>query len=190
MGNHVKTVLGIDPGSLKTGYGIVQKSGNQYKHIENGTLYLEKEKNYLDKLTKLYQEIMVLIEKYHIDSMAIEDIFYYKNPRSVQKLSEVRGVALLCGGLKQIEVSQYTPLQVKQAVTGYGKATKDQVQVMICKILGLKDRPEENASDGLAIALCHSQLIANPIHEEIKQNQKQVKNVTRQELLKQANFYK
>ena len=150
-------ILGIDPGSRKTGFGLIRREGRRFCHVENGTLYLEGQPDYVARLVLLHQEILRLVRHYKVQALAVENIFYHKNPKSVQKLGEVRGVVLMTAGLCGLELGEYTPLQVKQAVTGYGKATKDQVQVMIGKILGLKDRPEENASDALGIALCHAQ---------------------------------
>lgn len=149
-------ILGIDPGSRKTGYGVVQRDGNHVRHIENGTLYLEDHGEFVTRLVHLHQEILRLARLYKVSELAVENIFYHKNPKSIQKLGEVRGVVLMTAGLLGLKLGEYTPLQVKQAVTGYGKAGKDQVQVMIGKILALKDRVEENAGDALAIAVCHA----------------------------------
>lgn len=149
-------ILGIDPGSRKTGYGVVERDGNRVVHVENGTLYLENHGDFVTRLVVLHSEITRIIKTFRVDTLAVENIFYHQNPKSIQKLAEVRGVILLTSGLCGLTLGEYTPLQVKQAVTGYGKASKDQVQVMIGKILGLKDRVEENAGDALAVAVCHA----------------------------------
>lgn len=152
-------ILGVDPGSRRTGFGVIRKEGKAYRHVENGTLYLEDQKNYIDRLVFLHEELKRLVRVHQVEALAVENIFFHKNPKSIQKLGEVRGVILLTAGCCALQLGEYTPLEVKQAVTGYGKASKDQVQVMIGKILGLKDRAEENASDALGIALCHAQRI-------------------------------
>lgn len=149
-----KIILGIDPGSRKTGYGLIRKLGNRCEHIENGTLFLEEQDRYLDRLKCLYNSLNDLIKKFQVEILAVEDIFYHKNPKTIQKLGEVRGVVLLCAATSGLSLQEYAPLQVKQAITGYGRADKNQIQVMVGKLLGLRDRVEENAGDALAIALC------------------------------------
>lgn len=182
-------VLGIDPGSRLTGYGIVQKNGNSSRHIENGTLYLEEQGVFSQRLVFLHQTITDLIRRYTVDVLAVENIFFHKNPKSMQKLGEVRGVVILSGALARLPVVEYTALQVKQSVTGYGKATKEQMQIMVRKILNLSDLAEENASDALGVALCHSHhsnrgtVMMAGIESSLTTN-------TRQDLLKKASFYR
>lgn len=179
-------ILGIDPGSRKTGYGLIEKSGNHCRHIENGTLYLEKEQVYKKRLVLLFEKLQNLIQTYEVKALAVEDVFYHKNPLAIQKLAEVRGVVILAAGLLRTELGEYTALQVKQAVTGHGKASKDQVQVMVTKLLNLKDRAEENASDALAIALCHAhhkRLPADP-------GKKSFPSSAAQDMLKKARYYR
>lgn len=178
-------ILGIDPGSRLTGYGIIDKNGNHHRHIENGTLYLEKQGAYPHRLGYLFEQIQILIEAYEPEVLAIENIFYHKNPKSIQKLGEVRGVAMASAVLKGLPVFEYAPLEVKKSITGYGAAKKEQVQFMICKLLNLKDCPEENAADALGIALCH----ANSYNLLTKV--RKVGRVTASnELLKKASFYR
>jgi crossover junction endodeoxyribonuclease RuvC len=180
-------ILGIDPGSRLTGFGIVKKSGNRITHIENGTFYLQEHKKYSDRLVVLYQEIQALIAAFKPTSLAIENIFYHKNPKSIQKLGEVRGVAIVSGAISGLPIAEYAPLEVKKAVTGYGNATKDQMQYMVQKLLNLPDLAEENASDALGIAICHAQN-DNTISNTIKGFTKKTNQA--KELLKKASFYK
>lgn len=180
-------ILGIDPGSRKTGFGLIKKSGNRNIHIENGTLYLEEKPTYADRLVCLYQEIQNIIVAYKPGVIAVENIFYHKNPKSIQKLSEVRGVAMLSGAISGLPVFEYAPLEVKKAITGYGNATKSQMQYMVRKLLKLSDIPEENASDALGVALCHSHsynLLTNQ-NEMTKARLSSTK-----EVLKKASYYR
>lgn len=181
-------ILGIDPGSRKTGFGLVHKSGNHYRHIENGTLYLEKLPNYTDRLVYLYNEIQALVSAFKPEVFSIENIFFHKNPKSVQKLGEVRGVAMVSAARLGLPVFEYAPLEVKKAVTGYGNAKKEQVQFMMCKLLNLKDVPEENACDALALALCHAHSY-NQL-STLKSNTRMQNSSSAQELLRKASFYR
>lgn len=180
-------ILGIDPGSRKTGFGLIKKNGNHNAHIENGTLYLEKLERYSDRLVMLFNELQSLIQAFKPDVVSVENIFYHKNPKSIQKLGEVRGVAIVSAATKGLPVFEYAPLEVKKAITGYGAAKKEQVQFMICKLLNLKDTPEENASDALGLALCHAhsynKLTSVHSHSSVSRNDAQ-------ELLKKASFYR
>ena len=150
-------ILGIDPGSRKTGFGVVEKSGNHITHVENGTFYLEDKESFAQRLVFLHEKIKEVITSFKPETIVIENIFYHKNPKSLQKLGEVRGVAILSGALLGLEIFEYTPLEVKKAITGHGTASKEQVQYMVRRLMKLKDVAEENASDALALAFCHAQ---------------------------------
>lgn len=179
-------ILGIDPGSQKTGYGLIKRTNNKMVHVENGTIYLEIKKSFSDRLVLLYQEIQNIVRVFKPQVIVIENIFYHKNAKSIQKLGEVRGVAMLSGAISGLAVFEYTPLEVKKAVTGHGNASKAQVQYMIQKLLGLKDMAEENASDALGVAICHS----HSDNEITRASKGALTHSTKaQELLKQASFY-
>lgn len=183
-------ILGVDPGSRLTGYGVVRKtSGNSTEHVENGTLYLEDHDVFADRLVHLHKRLSEVIGRYKVQALVVENIFYHKNPKSIQKLSEVRGVIILSGALAGLPVFEYTALQVKQAVTGYGKATKEQMQGMVRKLLKLPDLAEENASDALGIALCHAHQSGQSLRALAGQYKNPAVNA-RQELLKKASFYR
>lgn len=149
-------ILGIDPGSQITGFGFIQKTNNQLTHLENGLIDCRKKKDFPDRLVTIFQNIRQIIEKFNPSCVAIESIFYAKNVQSAIKLGQARGVALVSSSLLNLPVFEYTPLEVKQAVVGYGQASKEQVQQMIKRLLKLPQVAEENASDALAIAICHA----------------------------------
>lgn len=150
-------ILGVDPGSRITGYGLVEKRQNQVVHLENGAIYCEAEaQHFHDRLVILFKRIQELIEKFKPDAVAIENIFYAKNVQSTLKLGHARGTIVVAAALREVPIAEYTPLEVKQAVVGYGIATKDQVQKMVRVLLKLPQVAEENASDALAVAICHA----------------------------------
>lgn len=178
-------ILGIDPGSRITGFGLVKKSGNRNVHVENGSFYLKDETAYTDRLVTLHNEITKIISTFKPDAVVVENIFYHKNPKSIQKLGEVRGVILLTAALLNITIAEYTPLEIKKAVTGYGNATKEQMQYMVRMLLNLPDLAEENASDALGIALCHANT-----QGVFKSSATTPRANAAQEILKRAHFYR
>ena len=137
--NTSNIILGIDPGSRKTGYGVIRKVGNRSKHIENGTFYLEREGPYPSRLKFLYQNLTDIIKKFQVQTLVVEDIFYHKNPKTIQKLSEVRGVVLLCGANLDLVIQEYTPLQIKQTVTGYGHPGQQTNHMILREICCFRD---------------------------------------------------
>jgi crossover junction endodeoxyribonuclease RuvC len=157
--NHVirgMLILGIDPGSRITGYGLIRKESGKTLHVENGGIYTADAPTFPERLVIIYKKVGELIKQFSPDVIAVEDIFYSKNVKSTVKLGHARGVALLVGSLSGLPIFEYTPLQIKQGIVGYGHATKDQVQQMVKRLLNLKEVAEENASDALAVALCHA----------------------------------
>lgn len=179
-------VLGIDPGSRFLGFGLVHKKGSRVLHLENGTLYLDKIEPYTDRLSFIFDQINELIRIHKPDHLAIENLFHHKNPKSLQKLSEVRGVVLCAAAQKKLPIGEYTPLQVKRAVTGFGAATKQQMQYMVKTLLNLRDLAEENASDALGIALCHAMTATNLT----KSKDASYPLSLNQQLLKKSRFYR
>lgn len=149
-------ILGIDPGSRITGYGFVSKNGNKITHIDNGLINVTAITTFPKRLLSIFQKINALIEQYQPEVVGIENIFHAKNAQSALKLGHARGVALVAASQNGLECFEYTPLEVKKAVVGYGSATKDQVQKMVKALLNLPQVAEENASDALAVALCHA----------------------------------
>ncbi len=150
-------ILGVDPGSACTGYGIVGGKGEVFRHIDSGTIVLKRFKEKNEKLKNIFLKIEELIKKHSPATLAIENVFYSKNARSSLILGEARGAAILAAALSDIPVFEYSAREVKQAVTGNGAADKLQVRYMLGKILNLESPPvSTDESDALAIALCHA----------------------------------
>lgn len=148
--------LGIDCGLAITGWSIVRKKGNSFSVLGYGVIRTKAGESLPKRIKKLYDEITDKLVEYKPETVAIESLFYFKNQKTVMSVGQARGVVVLSAAEKGLEVYDYTPLQVKQAVTGYGKAAKDQVQQMVKRMLGLKKLPKpDDAADALAVAVCH-----------------------------------
>ncbi|NLC69119.1 MAG: crossover junction endodeoxyribonuclease RuvC [Clostridiaceae bacterium] len=149
-------VMGIDPGFAITGYGIVKYEGNHFTVIDYGVITTRASEPLPDRLLSLNRELESIIELSKPDAVSIEEIFFNKNSKTVLTAAQGRGVAILAAAKNGIRVFEYTPLQVKQAVVGYGRAEKVQVQQMVRVILNLDDIPRpDDAADALAVAICH-----------------------------------
>ncbi len=148
-------VLGIDPGSRITGYGIVEKVGNRLVHIDNGAIFTDTADDFPGRLKIIFDGLMAIIAKFRPDQVAVENIFFATNPQSALKLGQARGAAIVAAVHSNLPVSEYTALQVKQAVVGQGRAEKEQVQKMVKALLGLPEIAQADASDALAVAICH-----------------------------------
>lgn len=148
-------ILGIDPGSRITGFGIVSWLGNQCTYVDSGCIRLTEE-SLPERLRQIYQGIIQLATTYNPQEMAIEKVFMARNPDSALKLGHARGVAIVAGVNQGMSVSEYSARQVKQAVVGKGAADKAQVQHMVTLLLKLEKAPQADAADALAIALCHA----------------------------------
>lgn len=151
-----RRVLGIDPGSRATGYGIVDLSGPRPGYVASGTIR-PGNGAFAPRLATIHAQVATLVAEYAPDAAAIERVFVHANPDSALKLGHARGAALAAIAAAGIEVHEYTPRQVKLTVTSYGAADKDQVQHMVKALLGLSGRLGADAADALAIALCHGQ---------------------------------
>ena len=148
-------VLGVDPGSLITGYGLVNKEENKLIYVGGGKISLSQAWPFSERIHGIFHSLSEIIQTYHPEEMSIEDVFFAKNVKSALKIGHARGAALVAaiqGGLK---VFEYTPLQIKQSVVGYGRATKEQVRAMVKLILKLDTQLSFDTSDALAIAICH-----------------------------------
>lgn len=150
-------VFGIDPGSTTTGYGIIEAQGSSVLHLDNGGIHLPTSKTLPHRLAIIYNEVTALIERFQPDAVAVENVFVAKNVSSTLKLGHARGAAIVAAVNAGVTVAEYTPSQVKKALTGYGAASKDQIQRMVKAVLNLPELAFEDASDALAIALCHAQ---------------------------------
>lgn len=151
-------VLGIDPGLATVGYGLVDKNGNIFKAVDYGHISTTADTKLPQRLMIIFQSIQQLIMRFSPDVLAMEKLFFSKNSATAMKVGEARGAIIMAAAEKELPVSEYTPLQVKQAVAGYGRAGKKQVQEMICLLLKLAEQPKpDDAADALAVALCHLQ---------------------------------
>ncbi|HYH02136.1 MAG TPA: crossover junction endodeoxyribonuclease RuvC [Bacillota bacterium] len=150
-------ILGIDPGTAIMGYGLVAQQGNHLKHVCYGVIRTEPTMSTAARLLKLHSELEVLIREYQPDVVAVEELFFNKNTRTALAVGQARGVILLAAASAGKEIFEYTPLQVKQGVVGYGRAEKHQIQEMVKMLLCLKELPKpDDAADALAIAICHA----------------------------------
>ncbi|MDP8254890.1 MAG: crossover junction endodeoxyribonuclease RuvC [Candidatus Alcyoniella australis] len=147
--------LGIDPGSLVTGWGIVEEQGSRLRHIDNGLIQTTPGSSFAQRLDTIHGGLVQVIALHAPDEAACERIFYSKNVQSAFKLGEARGVAVLAAAQAGLEVFEYTPAEVKKALVGYGRAEKRQVARMVTSLLSLPGEPAEDAADALAVAICH-----------------------------------
>lgn len=158
VSQHNMRIIGIDPGIRCTGYGIITVGKGDPQVVDYGTIKPPVSGSIGDRLAVLYDDLDHLIKKYPVDAFAIEDSFFGVNVRSALVLGHARGAALLCASHNQLQSSEYAPRKVKLAVTGNGRATKEQVQFMVQRILGMEQAPSPlDASDALAVAICHHQ---------------------------------
>jgi crossover junction endodeoxyribonuclease RuvC len=149
-------IMGIDPGFAITGYGIVKYEGNKFSPLEYGSVQTKAGTPFAQRLLKLDDEISLIIEKFKPDAISVEELFFNKNIKTAIAAAHGRGVVLAAAARSGTEVFEYTPLQVKQAVVGYGRADKAQVQQMVKAILNLPEIPKpDDVADALAIAVCH-----------------------------------
>jgi len=149
-------ILGIDPGSLVTGYGVVRKDkGGVLTHICDGQVKLDGKKPLPERLLTVSEALARVIEEFEPDAVAVESIFFAKNVRSAIMLGQARGVTLLSAAARGLTVYEYDPRSIKLAVTGYGNATKAQVQTMVKSLLKTETPARPDAADALATAICH-----------------------------------
>jgi crossover junction endodeoxyribonuclease RuvC len=161
-------VLGVDPGSMVTGYGLIKlvaSEANLSSHqksilVDFGVIRTDSKKSLPEKLKQIFEGLSQIIAKKHPDELAIEETFYSKNAKSALVMGQARGVAILAAACAKISVWEYSPREVKCSIVGRGNASKHQVQFMVKNLLGLNDLPQpEDSADALAVALCHAQKI-------------------------------
>lgn len=149
-------VLGLDPGLATTGYGVLQVTGNSYEAIAYDCLRTPAGQPDAARLELLYRLLTSLHERYRPQEVAVEQLFFHRNVTTALQVGQARGVALLAAAQSGARIIEYTPLQIKQGITGWGRADKKQVQYMVCTILGLAVAPQpDDVADALAVALCH-----------------------------------
>lgn len=152
-------ILGIDPGSITTGYGLIDNQPSQIRYIASG--YLKIKGNSLpERLGQIFQQIDAVIDEYSPEHMSIENVFMNRNADSALKLGQARGAAICAGYQAGLEIAEYAPREIKQALVGSGAASKEQVQHMVKRLLGLQKSLQPDEGDGLAIAICHAQFYA------------------------------
>lgn len=147
-------ILGIDPGIAIVGYAAISLKDNKLLVLDYGCIKTSKKQVFSQRLYQIYHELRILIKKYKPDQVAVENIYFAKNVKTAMRVSEARGVAVLAAAKSKIKVLEFTPLQIKQALTGYGRASKGQIQEMVKTMLGLKKIPKpDDVADALAIAI-------------------------------------
>jgi crossover junction endodeoxyribonuclease RuvC len=150
-------ILGIDPGYAIVGFGFIDKNGSRLTPVQYGSIQTEAHTDSGQRLKDIYESVVHLIEKYEPESLAIEKLFFNRNVTTALTVAEARGVTILAAVQQGLPVAEYTPMQVKQAIVGYGKAEKKQVQEMTRMFLNLSQVPKpDDVADALAIAICHA----------------------------------
>jgi crossover junction endodeoxyribonuclease RuvC len=154
--NRAVRILGVDPGSDTTGYGVIDSDGRSYHLIEYAGIRAPRHLNFAERLLAISRHLEEVIERLHPHACAVEDTFYAVNVKTALKLGQARGAVLVAAARAGVAVFEYSPLEIKSALVGYGRAEKKQVQEMVRVLLGMKDAPEPlDASDALAVAICH-----------------------------------
>jgi crossover junction endodeoxyribonuclease RuvC len=153
----VTRILGIDPGSHATGFGAIDSNGHRHLLVEHGVIRTPGSFSFPQKLHFIHERIVEVLDRSRPEEVVVENLFYATNVKSALRLGHVRGVTLLAGVARGLPIFEYSPLEVKQAVVGYGRADKEQVQSMVALLLGLRQAPEpDDVADALAVALCHA----------------------------------
>lgn len=156
LNNADKIILGIDPGTNIMGYGLISVNKKEISLLAMGAIHLSKYKNHSLRLKKIFERTVQLLKDYKVDEMAIEAPFYGKNAQSMLKLGRAQGVAMAASLLREVPVVEYMPKKIKKAITGSGSASKEQVAAMLKSIVAYKEDPKYlDATDGLAVAVCH-----------------------------------
>jgi len=157
-------ILGIDPGIAIVGWGVLRYENGRFTPLAYGSIQTKAGQKVEDRLYQVYEGLRAIIEKYHPDVMSIEELFWNTNQKTGIVVAEARGVILLCARAANIPIFEYTPLQVKQAIVGYGRAEKKQVITMVTAFLGLREPPKpDDTADALAIAICHGHCASSRI---------------------------
>ena len=164
-------ILGIDPGIAIVGFGIIDKEGSRLVPVQYGAITTEAHTDPALRLKQIYDGVCHLVDQYKPEAMAVEKLFFNRNVTTAFSVGQARGVMILAGVQRGLSIAEYTPLQVKQSVVGYGPAEKNQVQEMVKLLLHLKVKPKpDDVADALAIAICHAH--AGTFHEKMKESQR------------------
>ena len=155
-------ILGIDPGIAIVGWGVLRYEKGKFTPIAFGSIQTKAGQKVEDRLNQVFDALTAIIDKYHPDVMAIEELFWNTNQKTGIVVAEARGVIILAARRANIPIFEYTPLQVKQAIVGYGRAEKKQVIMMVTSFLGLREAPKpDDTADALALAICHAHMGAS-----------------------------
>jgi crossover junction endodeoxyribonuclease RuvC len=149
-------ILGIDPGSRRTGFGVVNAVGNRLEYVASGTIHIDPDKALPERLAEIFSSLQQIINQYQPGEVAVENVFLSNNASSALKLGQARGAAITAAVSEQLPVYEYEARKVKQSLVGNGGADKGQVMHMVKTLLGLQGDPQEDASDALAVAICHA----------------------------------
>lgn len=161
-------ILGIDPGSRITGYGLIRAFNQKIEYIDSGCIRTALRFDLSQKLMQIYDGICQLMDTYAPAEVAIEQVFMHQNPNSALKLGQARGVAMVAAASHRVKVYEYSAREVKQNIVGYGAAQKDQVGHMVVQLLTLNKAPQQDAADALALAICHSHQSNGLLKRKIK----------------------
>lgn len=159
-------ILGIDPGTVHTGWGVVERVGVSLIHVAHGTIGSSAREGQGERLSRIYRALREVFSKYEPQGISLEKVFFARNAQSALRLGEVRGVALLAAAESSISIHEYTSAEIKLAVVGYGQATKEQVQKMVASLLSLSGRIPGDPADALAAAICH--IHQSPFHARVR----------------------
>lgn len=151
-------IMGVDPGSTATGYGIIRKEGTHARHVDSGVIRASSKLSQPKRLWAIHRKLEEIVCEYNPAVMVVESLFHAHNSQSLMKLSQIRGVILLLGETRGMEIFEYAPMEIKKGLTGYGKAEKQQIIYMVGQVLGLTDLRSPDQADALAMALYHSHL--------------------------------
>lgn len=149
-------ILGVDPGSTATGYGIISKQGSRSSHVASGVIRASRSASQSKRLFEIHKELDGIIRDHSPEAMVVESLFHANNTQSLMKLSQVRGVILLLGEAHGLDIFEYAPMEIKKGITGYGAADKDQMIFMVSRMLALPALKSPDQADALAMALYHS----------------------------------
>ncbi|MFA7654083.1 MAG: crossover junction endodeoxyribonuclease RuvC [Candidatus Magasanikbacteria bacterium] len=153
-------ILGIDPGFGRIGWGVIEKRGSNWHVVDFGCIETSAKLEFVERLAQLHREVVDLIKKYKPELMAVEELFFFKNVTTAIQVGQARGAILLAAVNNGVAVNEFTPLQIKQAMTGYGRAEKGQMQKMVAMLLGIKGKiKSDDAADALAVALTAGQCL-------------------------------
>ncbi len=162
-------VLGVDPGSLTTGYGVVDFDGERFRMVTAGAIRMHRQEPLSERLKRIYDDITEVIRNTRPEELGVEALIFAKNASSALKLGQARGAAIVSAANAGLSVFEYAPLDVKKTVTGYGRADKTQVRHMVRTLLNEHSVTDENVSDALAVAICHLSVSGSPLAANIRE---------------------